>query len=544
MSPSIVVLQKLLCICSCLLPTAYAKTRGKFLDVRPVDERGPADLLAELESANRTEDFDYTNMTDARTERLEVALTPLFRIVSQSKNGRVDANSARYMLHRLFANRHGWFMNGLAQHESSTSASKAGRALYDSGNSFSLRQIARFAATLETLVHAENIERLQKVFQLFGYAREKRYDHSTAQEVVEAYMVYFLTIAMQTNPSYEERVEYCSMVPEWEETKSFAEEVRRSVYQEELLTESMSLWDSCLRAVEEIGERYGRWQNKHCVEMKSKLMQMEITGTGRVPLSSFWKPYLDDPRWPFVESTSTLGYFGALDSGEDSQDVVIPNYLYSSLNCLAGSKYYDVCCISECDSLLSEIETRIGASTTSPRRLAEVLAALPSSTVDAPRVLPATLLQRLEGVAAQNQGAVMLHGRLFAQVLHHAYPRECPYPHLSANKTEETERRKMRIDSAARVTIESVTEYAEEVARNSEKVNMEHTDDLPWNDEEELFVQSLALDAGNDVVNSETSMLVLLLAGALTTCALVFRVLEPLQRFAGVSGKGCSAYVV
>eukprot|EP00928_Gymnodinium_smaydae_P071126 TRINITY_DN5479_c0_g2_i1.p1 TRINITY_DN5479_c0_g2~~TRINITY_DN5479_c0_g2_i1.p1 ORF type:complete len:562 (+),score=72.85 TRINITY_DN5479_c0_g2_i1:62-1687(+) len=541
MAQSFTVSQKFLGVFSCLLLCVYGKK--KFLGARPVNERGPADLLAELELMNRTSEIDYAGMTDARTERLELALMPLFRIVSQNVNGRVDANSARYILHRLFSNRHGWFMNGLAQHESSTSASKAGKALYGSGNSFSLRQIARFAASLETFVHEENIERLQKVFRQFGYAREKRYDQSTAQEVVETYMVYFLTVAMQDNPSYEERVEYCSMVPEWEETRLFAEEVRRSVFEEEALGESLSLWDSCLRAVEEIGERYGRWQNKHCVEMKSKLMQIEIAGTGRVPLSSFWKPYLENPHWPFVESTSTLRYFGALDSGEDSQDVIIPNYMLSSLNCLAGSKYYDVCCISECESLMGEIESRIGTSSASPQRLAEVLAALPSSTVGAPRVLPASLLQRLEGVAAQNEGAVMLHGRLFAQVLHHAYPRECPYPHLSASKTEESDRRSMRIDSEARVTFESVAEYTAEAARSNEKVNIEPTDDLPWNDEEELFVQSLTFDRADGTVNSETSMLVLLLSGTLAACALVFRFQEPLQELAGVNSKG-SAFVV
>jgi hypothetical protein len=40
-------------------------------------------------------------------------------------------------------------------------------------------------------------------------------------------------------------------------------------------------------------------------------------------------------------------------------------------------------------------------------------------------------LERLDEVAAHHGGLVPLHGRLFAQWMHYAYPRECPYPHVS-----------------------------------------------------------------------------------------------------------------
>ena len=36
----------------------------------------------------------------------------------------------------------------------------------------------------------------------------------------------------------------------------------------------------------------------------------------------------------------------------------------------------------------------------------------------------------MEQVASHHGGKVPLHGRLFAQWLHHAFPRECPYPHV------------------------------------------------------------------------------------------------------------------
>merc|ERR1719497_67864 len=56
---------------------------------------------------------------------------------------------------------------------------------------------------------------------------------------------------------------------------------------------------------------------------------------------------------------------------------------------------------------------------------------MPSATVPAPRTLSDDLRSRLGEVAQHHGGQVPLHGRLFSQWLHHAYPRECPYPHKS-----------------------------------------------------------------------------------------------------------------
>merc|ERR1719195_1631026 len=61
-----------------------------------------------------------------------------------------------------------------------------------------------------------------------------------------------------------------------------------------------------------------------------------------------------------------------------------------------------------------------------------------TDTVMAPRVLPPALLLRLQEVAALTDGKVNLHGRLFAQWMHHAFPRECPYPHEAGTTAPQT----------------------------------------------------------------------------------------------------------
>merc|ERR1719373_212876 len=80
---------------------------------------------------------------------------------------------------------------------------------------------------------------------------------------------------------------------------------------------------------------------------------------------------------------------------------------------------------------MSRIEEAVAEPSAEPKLLAEIVSRVPSTTQDAPRNLSTTLLNRLDAIAARHQGRVPLHGRLFMQWLHHAYPRECPFPHVS-----------------------------------------------------------------------------------------------------------------
>merc|ERR1719487_3173194 len=63
----------------------------------------------------------------------------------------------------------------------------------------------------------------------------------------------------------------------------------------------------------------------------------------------------------------------------------------------------------------------------------------PFPTPGREQALNGTLRIRLEEIAAQNEdGLVPIHGRLFAQWLHYAFPRDCPYPHVAGTTNPET----------------------------------------------------------------------------------------------------------
>ena len=83
--------------------------------------------------------------------------------------------------------------------------------------------------------------------------------------------------------------------------------------------------------------------------------------------------------------------------------------------------------------LLAMVEERLQTPLAST---AQIVAAV-ESTIRAREGLPgrnvsARLVKRLESVAQFHDGLVPLHGRLFAQWLHYAFPYECPYPRTRA----------------------------------------------------------------------------------------------------------------
>merc|ERR1719491_674955 len=190
-------------------------------------------------------------------------------------------------------------------------------------------------------------------------------------------------------------------------------------------------FDSSVAFVEELGHHFGSFQDLECKALKGKLVELEHQGTGRVRLPRFYAGGVNGD-WTLSESVQYLRNLGALDETDPNKpSVVIPNYLTSRTNCLTASGFYSVCCSDECEGLRQRLEGSIAAPTAAPARIAELVSALHSDTVDAPRNLSTVLLARLDGIAKLHGGHVPLHGRLFAQWMHHASPRECPFPHVA-----------------------------------------------------------------------------------------------------------------
>jgi len=456
-------------------------------------------LLEELEQLLGSE---HREDVESRAKRLEEVMRPIYLSLPKDKAGGVGPEAVRYMLHRIFVDRHGWFVRGLAQAGDAWNSSSAIEAIKDhvdsehsrllearTGGSVSLHHIAVLAATLESLVHTETVSRLRSAFRVAGLNTERDVEVSQVREAVDNYMLFYVAgIVNHTRASSKMVSKIFSKIseayPMWEETQTWAHQTVEEV----LPAQSSVSFEAATRAVEVVGDRYGRWQNKECLNLKSSLMQIEENGTGRVPLDVFYQGALGG-QWQFSESVPYLRKLGAIDdSVPERPSVIIANYVNGPSNCVAASSFYSVCCIDECEALLGHLETHVAAPDASPEFIAELVAQLPSATVPAPRELSAQMLQRLQEIADTNGGAVPLHGRLFAQWLHHAYPRECQYPHLSGTTKPMTAREwKAETGEGSTMSSEMMEQHIADIS-NATADDQKTVVEVPWTCEEELFI--------------------------------------------------------
>merc|ERR1719486_533973 len=170
--------------------------------------------------------------------------------------------------------------------------------------------------------------------------------------------------------------------------------------------------------------------------MKDALVSMDSHHTGRVPLSMFYNTAVNTD-WRFGESESYLRELGALDESSSitGPQVIIPNYIQATSNCIVSTSHYLVCCQNECEEILGEIELALASPTASPKEILAFVANMTSrgsiedDESDESPQLKGELTEQLELIANMQGGVVPLHGRLFSQWLHYVFPRQCPFPH-------------------------------------------------------------------------------------------------------------------
>jgi len=275
--------------------------------------------------------------------------------------------------------------------------------------------------------------------------------------------------------------------PTWPSTQKFLRKVRAG----SSLHRSYFTRSDVEAILEEVFDQYGRWQDRECQDLKRQLLALEdrsigVNGSGRVRLTDFYGSAVRDGNWQFSETSEYLAQNGALDN-HGAQRVVIANYINSPSNCLASSKFYSVCCINECEDLMDHIEHHFAEPTARPADIVDFVSSLPSSTVPGDRTLPNILVQRLMEIAERYDGQVPLHGRLFAQWMHHAYPRECPYPHISGTTQPQTVKEyKAQSQRAPTLTKDALKEAVEAAKPETEDAGSDEC--TMWSEHEELYV--------------------------------------------------------
>eukprot|EP00929_Paragymnodinium_shiwhaense_P002775 TRINITY_DN10305_c0_g2_i1.p1 TRINITY_DN10305_c0_g2~~TRINITY_DN10305_c0_g2_i1.p1 ORF type:complete len:677 (+),score=132.34 TRINITY_DN10305_c0_g2_i1:124-2031(+) len=490
---------------------AFASAESRFLAPSRVTEKDvEAELLAELKDGFRQ------SAHKGRIVELEAALQPMFEVLPKDADGKLPHSVVRYALHRLFAQK-GWFLKGVepdgtVANESSMQNLKewvpsALQRLIErsmGGKGLAVHDVAVLAMALEDLVHREAVGRLEALYSIHDMPKDKPISVELADQLIESFIVIFHKggnwTADTSEAVWRRTKNFKSNHAMWPRLTEWLHSTRREVTGK-VSSGSVVDFEELSRVVEEVGNRFGPYNNQDCSSMKAELLSIEDRMPGRVLLSDFYAKAIHK-KWAFTEKKEYLRTLGALDESDpDKPRVIVPNYVASRPQCLEASGFYAICCPNECESLMSQLERQIGETSALPSTIVEIVSTMASNTVDAPRELPASLLSRLEWVANHHGGRVPIHGRLFAQWLHNAFPRECPFPHEAGAASAQTPDEWMQANGQ-----KSIQASEEEMVCHvdgpcaggaaskkavKEEASAEDRDaaiEIPWSDAEELLV--------------------------------------------------------
>jgi len=386
--------------------------------------------------------------TEFRLESIKKSLHATFVALPKTTGGRLSQTAARYAVHRLFVQRHGWHVNGVAPTGESWSPTTSALGFGDhlpprlrnlveeqlGSDDFDLDELALLAATIEALIHSEAVGRLYATYKVFETELEVNLTQQGAVDMVYSCLTAYLTGANISNSTRQEleatREDVEKDFPAWVQTKNLIGDTLTK------LAPNLSEYEfsDVERTLESVSEKMGhRVDEGACQELEDRLIAIEDgNGTGRVRLSDFYTSSLNGSNPEFNERPEFLRQLGILDESDPSVPrIMIPNYLTMQANCLNVSQYYDLCCIDLCEDIMDTLERHIQAPSAMPAEIIRILNQTDTAYFKAGRVWSDAILNKLDHVAEHHGGEVPLHGRLFAQWMHFAYPNECPYPHLS-----------------------------------------------------------------------------------------------------------------
>lgn len=475
-----------------------------FLDA---GQAAPADaeaaLLAELTPGSLVGRRGGKEAALQRFSALESSLRRTYNSLPKSAEGNLEKDSVRYALHRYFLHNHGWYVKGLEP-------SSAGRAREDwvpdhlesfmearfGHRGLALHELAALAAAIEDMVLKEALDRLEGVFKAEELDMSSPLSAEDAHLVMESYTMVFLkggNISLVSHDQAEKRLAlFKRRYADWQVTGLWAAELLAN------MTQGADVVDFTLMAevAEALGENFGRFNDGECAALKNELLSFEDIKPGRVTLSEFYR-HTRYSHWKFNEKVDYLRKLGALDESDPLVPrVIVPNYVGSRPQCLESSHFYAVCCRNECEEMMGAIENEVAGPTAAPQRLASIVVEAAGSMM--PTGLSSSLRSRLDEVADTNGGVVPIHGRLFAQWLHHAFPRECPYPHESGTTSPQTgdEWMTQTGETSEKLSDDELQCFIGEVTNGCGSMpdwvtatgaDVPDSADLPWNSVEELF---------------------------------------------------------
>jgi len=401
------------------------------------------------------------DVPDKRKEKLaaiEKKLLPIWNSLPKSASGRIERPLLRYIAHRYFVGTSSIMIRGfersLQPNQSFVGSADilsrqvpayleaALESQHAQEHGFDLHDAVHMVAMLRKLISDSDAALLEKVYEAQRKSTARPLTRVGLEQVLHEYMVHWLLgdDAESIQTFLEDKYRLDAAFPRWSEITGLqVGEIKAFDFERGRARAGMALSGYSFSDAQEIVGRitssFASFWDDECSDMRDKLIVMDKHHTGRVPLSRFYSKRLS-AEWRFAESEDYLRELGALDetSRWHGKEVIIPNYIGAASNCIVATPHYLVCCMDSCEGILGELEAGINAAVAAPAEILALVMNMSSQTSvddEEPPKLEGSLSRQLDEIASAHGGKVPLHGRLFAQWLHHAYPRECPYPHVS-----------------------------------------------------------------------------------------------------------------
>lgn len=445
--------QRWMVIISMLSFLAPQVSAGGFLVERPAgwEAKVQADAVrADLEMAMADALGHGHGVEHSRLLDIRKYLSILFDSLPKNSYGRVERSMVRYALHRYFAEKFAITVKGLepTKYKHTNTGQVGAQILLDNvpayaetvlegrfaHHGFGLEDAVVMAATLEQLVLSRSgTGALHKAYKLQQFSIDAQLTRSNFEELLNAYVLQWLvgdsadidSAMLRNNRKLIEE-----SVPQWSTIKEFARgEVDRVEYHRRtanpFVSETLYNFKDAQQVVQSITENFGHFWEQTCQDIKGNLVAEEdASNPGRVRLSAFYRKNVHGGEWRFGESESYLRELGVLDDTSvwRGPQIIVPNYMQAASNCIITSTYYLVCCINECEARLKQFENAVKAPVATPAQIIDVTANVTALEVSK------SLKQQINRIAETHDGKIPLHGRLFAQWMHYAFPQECPFP--------------------------------------------------------------------------------------------------------------------
>merc|ERR1719162_187496 len=261
--------------------TAFLKATPKHSAHTVSAEDIQTSLLAEIEGSLGT------GIASKRITDMKAILSPIFKSLPKNMHGNLEHVTVRYVLHRVFVQRHGWSIKGLDAAGGAWNSSSPTGILKDQvpafienmfeerlgGRGLGLQELAVFASTIEHLVHSETIGRLGSALNAHQLLPTASMTDDQVDGVLDTYMMAYILGEHLSNMTLEDAQESTRSMPEmyvgWADTQNFVRKVTQDMTKSMVVgstpqVDQQHSFAMVVKVAETVGEQFGHHQDDEC----------------------------------------------------------------------------------------------------------------------------------------------------------------------------------------------------------------------------------------------------------------------------------------